>query len=304
MHERLVHDMKAARLLALITMMTAIILPWGGSVKADSGVTLQAVGTTVAHKYTRSGVMLASVPCYPAHWLRIPDGLVGQAAEDYVTAHQADLQVTPCAHPTELVLGWSSNIKMNQDQTQFAMARSAYASALNSGATEDVALASAVATFDEPAAIAQPNAITPFTPIVCNGGNFYQYNYDTVLNINGGVNGHIDWEQWYNDSWVSPGVCHHNFNALHYHFIDGSSIWFNKNTISQNGGSTTLLQICANDCNAGFTNIPYSPNILSYDYANNYVTQLGLLSNTTYCTSINFMDACADQITHPNDIVN
>lgn len=290
--------MRLARLLFLGAVAVGLCIPRISPAHAGaSGVgQLLPVGTIVPHLLTNSGVLLASVECIPSGSLRLPDGLAGSVAQDYVAAHQADVQMTPCATPTKLIAQVPIGASTDNEQAHFAAATAAYASVLRNSGTQSSALSEAKAAFEAPIS-SGPSANT-FQPLTCIGGNWYQYNYDTVLDIYSSVHSHVDWELYY--SVASGSGCNHFFSTTKFHIIDGGSTWWQWSEISTGNPNNPLPNLTVGDYN---NNKAYTDLLVSTSYNNNSTTQASNLeADTSYCSDIfGFGLGCSAPFMHSGD---
>jgi hypothetical protein len=295
--------LKLAKLLGVATVLAAVAIPFAPSkqVSAATAPALLPIGTVVPHVALPGGGILASIPCLGSYVLRLPDGLTGAAAAAYASANAAAAQFIPCARTTELggtlppatTAGLSASAQ-SALTVKFNAAQAAYNAAVDQGATVTEALAKASTTYSSPVA---SNALTtPPAPLVCNGGNWHQNNYDTVLDMYGGVKGHINWQIWY--SVANGGGCNQFFGQTSFAFVNGSNIWLCWSGVTANYGSSYFATVGHYNNPGGYDNIP-----VTYNYNNASTTGTSLRVDTLYCTDLSF-GSCDLTSPHQNAITN
>lgn len=133
----------------------------------------------------------------------------------------------------------------------------------------------------------------------CNGGNWYQYNYDGVINSSGTVYAHVEWEQWY-----AVSGCQHFMQQTKYHIIDGQSVWFQWGEADTPSGKFAAVGDYGNVNAAIPFNQQSSSGVLTYNYNNASATSSSVYVSTNYCTSVNAFGGCTNSYIHPADYLN
>jgi hypothetical protein len=132
-----------------------------------------------------------------------------------------------------------------------------------------------------------------------DGGNWYQFNYDTVVNNNNQTQGHVDWEQWY--AVAVGGGCTHFMQQTKYHIVDGNNMWFQWGSAVAGSGASEFA--CVGDCHNTRAATAFGPG-LTYNYNNASTTNTQSVGvKTNYCTAVNIFGACDVVFPHGADFL-
>lgn len=296
---------KLAGLVAALSI-AALSAPVGGVVHATShpastapsaGVAIDTTGATM-RATAQDGVTLIAAPCTPSRTWIVPKTVTTlEGARAYAAAHASDAITAGCKFGVDLgvlVVGQPQIDETHLDAGS-AAAGVAFDQAQGAGADTAGALVSAVEAFRAsaasgaaPATASGPGTIQPNT--CSTGSNAFTYNYDTVYNKMGSIQGHVNWELWYNTSGAG---CNHTFQAAEIGgFIDGSNIWFQWSSINSGFSWGSV------NCSTCYNNIPTQ----KYNFGANNTNTWPLSDSTWYCTDVSG-SSCDARYQHTGDSI-